>query len=81
MVFFLTFGILITFWVAFFDPVTELPWGIHDEVEAVILTMKALVNVAPWLEAPMLCITIMVIVAVGIWAFDKILWIIQLFRG
>jgi len=78
---FLTIGVFLTFWVAFFPPVTELPFGIHDEVEAIVWTMQALVNTIPWLVPPMQVIIIMLVISAGIWVFDKALYVIQLIRG
>jgi len=77
----ITLGIIFTLWVAIFEPVYELPWGIHDDVEAVILTMNALANAAPWLATILNVLIIGLIVSIGLWLFDKVLWLIQIFRG
>jgi len=78
---FLTLSAILAFWVVYFDPVTELPFGIHDEVQTIVNIINALSNAAPWLATVLNVIIICLSVAVALWIFDKVLWVIQLIRG
>jgi len=65
----------------FLEPVTALPWGIDPAFQTLVSTMNILANSAPWLATILNVFIIGLTVKVGLWIFDKTLWVIQLIRG